>query len=72
MTIDELGNLYFSGLGGVWIVSPQGEQLEFIDTPEAIYNVAFGGPNGRTLYMTCDGKLYSLDMNVRGGGNHSW
>jgi sugar lactone lactonase YvrE len=72
MTIDELGNLYFSGLGGVWIVSPQGEQLEFIDTPEAIYNVAFGGPNGRTLYMTCEDKVYSLAMNVRGGGNHSW
>jgi gluconolactonase len=72
MTIDELGNLYFSGLGGVWIVSPQGQQLDFIDTPEAIYNVAFGGPNGRTLYMTCEDKVYSLAMNVRGGGNHSW
>jgi len=72
MTIDELGNLYFSGLGGVWIVSPQGQQLEFIDTPESIYNVAFGGPNGRTLYMTCEDKVYSLAMNVRGGGNHSW
>jgi len=72
MTIDELGNLYFSGLGGVWIVSPEGQQLDFIDTPEAIYNVAFGGPNGRTLYMTCEDKVYSLAMNVRGGGNHSW
>ncbi len=72
MTIDELGNLYFSGLGGVWIVSPQGQQLDYIDTPEAIYNVAFGGPNGRTLYMTCEDKVYSLAMNVRGGGNHSW
>jgi len=72
MTIDELGNLYFSGLGGVWIVSPQGQQLEFISLPQPIYNVAFGGPNGRTLYMTCQGKVYSLAMNVRGAGNHSW
>ena len=24
-------------------------------------------PDGRTLYITCDGKLYSLAMEVRGG-----
>jgi gluconolactonase len=72
MTIDELGNLYFAGLGGVWIVSPEGQQLGFIDTPQSILNVAFGGPNGKTLYMTCQHKVYSLAMNVRGGANHSW
>jgi gluconolactonase len=71
MTIDELGNLYFAGLGGVWIVSPEGQQLGFIDTPP-ILNVSFGGPNGRTLYMTCQHTVYSLAMNVRGGANHSW
>jgi sugar lactone lactonase YvrE len=67
MTIDELGNLYFSGLGGIWIVSPQGELLEFISIPQSVSNVTFGGPNGRTLYMTCQDKVYSLDMCVRGG-----
>lgn len=72
MTIDELGNLYFSGLGGVWIVSPTGEQLDFIDTPTAVLNVTFGGPNGKTLYMTCYDYVYSLAMNIRGGANHSW
>jgi len=72
MTIDQLGNLYFSGLGGVWIISPQGEQLEFISLPQPIYNVTFGGPDGKTLYMTCQEKVYSLAMNVSGGGNHSW
>jgi gluconolactonase len=72
MTIDELGNLYFAGLGGVWIVSPQGEQLDFIDTPTSILNVTFGGPNGRMLYMACYDYVYGLAMNVRGGANHSW
>lgn len=66
MTIDELGNLYFSGLGGVWIVSPQGELLEFVATPKSISNVTFGGNDGRTLYMTCQDKVYSLAMYVRG------
>ena len=67
MTIDELGNLYFSGLGGIWIVSPQGELLEFISVPQSVSNVTFAGPNGRTLYMTCQDKVYSLAMCVRGG-----
>jgi len=71
MTIDELGNLYFTGLGGVWIVSPQGEQLEFISV-YAPANIAFGGPNGRTLYITAKGVVYSLAMCVRGGELNSW
>jgi gluconolactonase len=68
MTIDEWGNLYFTGLGGVWIVSPTGQQLDMI--PVATYNcsnICFGGPNGRTLYITCNVKVYSLAMTVRGG-----
>ena len=66
MAIDELGNLYFSGRGGVWIVSPQGQQLEMISVAESCANVDFGGVDGRTLYLTCDGKVYSLSMEVRG------
>lgn len=65
MTIDEFGNLYFSGLGGIWIVSPDGHLLEFIDTPP-ILNVTFGGPAGKTLYMTCQNGVYGLAMYVRG------
>jgi gluconolactonase len=68
MTIDERGNLYFTGLGGVWIVSPTGTELKRI--PVAIYNcsnVTFGGPDNKTLYITCQDKVYSLAMVVRGG-----
>ena len=72
MTIDELGNLYFCGLGGVWIVSPAGVQLGFISVANP-FNIAFGGNDGRTLYIvTGNGKLYSLAMCVRGGESSSW
>jgi sugar lactone lactonase YvrE len=72
MTIDEFGNLYFCGLGGVWIVSPDGVQLGFISVTNP-YNICFGGVNGRTLYITTgNGKLYSLAMCVRGGESSSW
>jgi len=67
MTIDEFGNLYFTGLGGVWIVSPSGEKLDFIPVPEFASNVTFGGRDGKTLFITCSRKVYSLAMRVRGG-----
>jgi sugar lactone lactonase YvrE len=72
MTIDEAGNLYFCGEGGVWIVSPAGVQLGFISVANP-FNICFGGNDGRTLFIvTGNGKLYSLAMAVRGGESTSW
>ncbi len=68
MTIDEWDNLYLTGRGGVWIVSPQGEQLDMIPIPEFCSNVTFGGQDNNTLYITCQDKIYSMDMQVDGGG----
>ncbi|MCZ7647006.1 MAG: SMP-30/gluconolactonase/LRE family protein [Planctomycetota bacterium] len=67
MSIDEKGNLYFTGMGGVWVVAPDGAALGFIPIPEFCSNVTFGGSDGKTLYCTCSGKVYSLAMNLRGG-----
>lgn len=67
LSIDERGNLYFSGRGGVWVVQPDGTALGLIAIPEFCSNVTFGGDDGKTLYMTCSNKVYSLRMNVRGG-----
>lgn len=66
MTIDEFGNLYFTGRGGIWIVSPAGQELEMQPVTEFCANATFGGVDGKTLYITCDGKVYSLSMEVRG------
>ena len=70
MTIDEHGNFYGTGLGGVWVARPDGSVLGFIPVPEFCSNVSFGGPHDRTLFLTCSGKVYSLKMNVRGGRLH--
>ena len=67
MSIDERGNLYVSGRGGVWVASPTGQSLGLIDVPEFCSNVTFGGADGKTLYLTCSNKVYSLKMQVRGG-----
>lgn len=67
MTIDEKGNPYFAGRGGVWAVSPAGEALGLIPIAEFCTNATFGDPADKTLFITCSGKLYSLEMTVKGG-----
>ena len=67
LTIDALGNVYMAGLGGVWVISPAGVQIEMISVPETASNVTFGGPDNKTLFITCQDKVYSLLMQVAGG-----
>jgi gluconolactonase len=67
MSIDEHGTLYLSGSGGVWVVDKYGTSLGLIAIPEFCSNVAFGGPEGKTLYLTCSKQVYSLEMKVKGG-----
>jgi len=66
MVSDATGNMYFAMRGGVWVVSREGKQLGFIPVPEFVSNVTFGGADGQTLYITCDKKVYSLAMKVKG------
>src|SRR5262245_10087714 len=66
MTMDERGNMYFTGRGGVWCVDPSGARLGFIPIPEFVSNCTFGGRDGRTFFMTCQDRVYKLAMNVRG------
>lgn len=64
MTLDEHENLYLSAKDGIAIFSPQGEKLDFIAIPEWPANSAFGGADGKTLYITARKGLYSIRMNV--------
>lgn len=67
MTIDERGNLYLTGLGGLYIVSPTGVELMRISIALQSNNLVFGGPEYKTLYIACQDKIYSLEMAVHGG-----
>jgi gluconolactonase len=64
MTMDERGNVYLTWAGKVSIYTPAGELIEEIEVPQNPANVAFGGSDGRTLYMTARTGLYSVQMNV--------
>ncbi|MFH5802626.1 sulfatase-like hydrolase/transferase [Alienimonas sp. DA493] len=66
LTVDERGNLYVTGKTDVLVYSPAGERIAAIPFPEQPANLTFGGPDGRTLFVTARTGLYAVDMNVRG------
>jgi gluconolactonase len=67
MTVDERGNLWATGPGGIHVLAPDGRELGLVSTGAAISNCVFGGPDGRTLFMTSTHMLAALRTNVRGG-----
>ena len=52
---------------GIFVVTPDGEMLGRIPVPEdLITNLAFGGPDLKTLYIVAGKTLYSIRVNVAG------
>ena len=41
MKVDTTGRVWCTGSGGVWIVSPEGERLGVLETPEVTRNICF-------------------------------
>jgi gluconolactonase len=70
MTVDCAGNLYVTGGGRVHVFDAQGSSLGTIDGVESATNVAFGGPERRTLYITAgpsgSARLYAIELGVPG------
>lgn len=66
LKLDARGNLYISGPGGIWIVSPDAEHLGTFALPELPSNFAFGDADGRTLYMTARTGLYRIRLTIPG------
>jgi gluconolactonase len=64
--VDEKGNLYGSGPGGLWIFSPQGRHLGTILLPERMANLAWGGSDGKVLYITASSGLYRIGLKIPG------
>lgn len=66
LKVDQKGNLYVSGPGGVWIISPAGKHLGTIQAPELPANFAWGDDDGRTLYLAARTSLYRVRLDVPG------
>lgn len=66
LKVDQQGNVYSTGPGGLWILSPEGKQLGLIKGPEDPHNMAWGDDDGKSLYITALTGLYRLRMNIAG------
>jgi gluconolactonase len=66
MKVDTKGNIYESGPGGIWILSPEGKHLGTIRTPEFVANVAFGDSDNKTLYVAARTSVYKIRVNTPG------
>ena len=67
MTLDEEDHLYLTG-DGVMVFDLHGRQVDHIRVPDEKWtaNVAFGGTDRQTLFITASTGLYSIRMRVRG------
>jgi gluconolactonase len=64
--VDRQGNVYVSGPGGLWVLSPQGRHLGTIVTPMHVHNMAWGDADGQTLYLCARNGLYRMRLGIPG------
>jgi gluconolactonase len=67
MKIDQYGNLFATGPGGVSVLAPNGNLLGRIDTGEATANCGWGD-DGSVLYITADTYLCRVKTTTKGAG----
>jgi gluconolactonase len=68
LKVDTAGRVWCVGSGGIWVMAPSGEVIGMVQTPEVVRNLAFGGPDFRTLYLTPGGSLAHLEVTTPGIG----
>ena len=71
MKVDVEGRVYCTGPGGTWVFAADGRRLGIIRTPEIPANLAFGGPDLKTLFFTARTSIYTLRVTTP-GRPHPW
>ncbi|MBN9560351.1 MAG: SMP-30/gluconolactonase/LRE family protein [Alphaproteobacteria bacterium] len=71
MKVDAAGRVFCTGTGGTWVFAPDGTRIGIIETPEVAANIAFGGPDLRTLLFTASTSVYTLRVKTP-GLPHPW
>ena len=66
MKIDVHGNVYLTGPDGIWVFDTSGEHLGILQIPERSANLAWGGDDWSTLFITASTSLYSIQCKVAG------
>ncbi len=66
MKVDERGNIWVTGTGGVMVFAPDGQHLGTVEVPENVGNINWGGPNWSWLFIPATTSLYRLKCTVSG------
>jgi gluconolactonase len=67
MKVDVEGNVYCTGPGGVWIINSAGEHLGTLLLGDRVAtNLAFGGDDWTTMFITTYNELGRIQMNIPG------
>ena len=62
MRVDAQGNLYVAAGDGIHIFEPSGTMTGKIEMPIRPSNCEFGGPDGKTLFITARPSLFSVRL----------
>lgn len=60
MKCDERGDVWVTGPDGIWVFDPAGRRLGVVEVPEITANLAWGGEDWRTLFVTATTSLYAI------------
>jgi gluconolactonase len=63
---DRHGRVFSSAGDGVQVFNPDGSLLGKIRTTQAAANLCFGGPDGKTLFITARTSVWAVDLLVLG------
>jgi gluconolactonase len=63
---DAVGRLYSTAADGVYIFGPDGKLIGKFIVPETPANLAFGGKDRQTLFITARSSLYAIRLAVKG------
>ena len=59
LAVDKQGNVYIAA-GQVFVYNASGQLIDTIDVPERPLQLAFGGSDGKTLFIAARSSLYSV------------
>jgi len=65
MECDELGNVWVTGPGGVWVLTPEGEKIGVVETPEVCGSLCWGsGAERHTLFLMTSTTAHMIETIV--------
>ena len=64
MECDELGNVWCTARGGIWVIAPSGDLLGIIETPEVSGSLVWGGADMRSLFVCTSTTMHMIRTKV--------